>query len=198
MMKYRLSAIALLAAFASGLGSAAPLPEYLKNPKGDFVVLDTAAGPIKIRLFPDKAPITVKNFLGYVDGRFYDGMIFHRVIPNFMIQGGGFDADFTEKKGREPIKNEGANGLSNRRGTLAVARTVNPDSGTCQFFINLKDNAFLDQTQARDMAGYCVFGEVIDGMNVVDQIAKVATGDQKGHSNVPLQPVLIRTARRSP
>ena len=177
---------------------AAPLPDYLRQPRPDVVLMETSAGKIKIRLFTDKAPLTVKNFLGYVEARFYDGVIFHRVIPNFMIQGGGFDESFVEKQGREPIRNESANLLSNRRGTLAVARTAIPDSGTCQFFINLKDNDFLDRVKSRDAAGYCVFGEVIEGMDVVDAIAKVETGNKGMHANVPLQPVLIRSVRRVP
>jgi cyclophilin family peptidyl-prolyl cis-trans isomerase len=175
---------------------AAPLPHHLRKPPQDIVLLETSAGRVKVRLFTDKAPLTVKNFLGYVDAKFYDGTIFHRVIPNFVIQGGGFDAAFVEKQAREPVRNESANGLSNRRGTIAVARTAVPDSGTCQFFINLKDNAFLDRPNSADGVGYCVFGEVIEGLDVVDGIAQVPTGNREPHQNVPLQNVVILSARR--
>jgi len=177
---------------------AAPLPARLPVTRSDFVVMETSLGTVKIRLYPDKAPETVKNFLTYVDDKFYDGTQFHRVIPNFMIQGGGFDAQMTEKPGRPPIRNESANGLTNKRGSIAVARAADADSGTSQFYFNVKDNSFLDRANAPDRAGYCVFGEVVEGMNIVDAITQVATGDKPPHSNVPLQPVLIRTVRRAP
>ena len=156
------------------------------------VVVDTSMGTIKVELYPDKAPITVKNFLGYVDDKFYDGTIFHRVIPNFMIQGGGFEPGMKEKKTRDPIKNESGNGLSNARGTMAMARTPEPDSATAQFFINVKDNDFLDRANNPDKVGYCVFGKVIDGMDVVDKIKAVAT-----KKDVPTQDVVIRSIRRA-
>lgn len=168
------------------------------------VVLETSMGNIKIELYADKAPGTVKNFLSYVEDKFFDGTIFHRVIPNFMIQGGGFQ-DGAEKKTKEPIKNESTNGLSNERGTIAMARTPDPDSATAQFFINLKDNDFLDKARARDRVGYCVFGKVIEGMDVVDKIAGVQTGQKRlkvrtGQSvpmqDVPVEDVTIKTARR--
>jgi cyclophilin family peptidyl-prolyl cis-trans isomerase len=162
-----------------------------KNP---VVVMDTSMGKLKIELFQDKAPITVKNFLAYVDDKFYDGTIFHRVIPNFMIQGGGLVPGMKEKQTRDPIKNESDNGLRNTRGTLAMARTNEPNSATAQFFINVKDNDFLDRTSTRD--GYAVFGKVIEGMDVVDKIKQVETANRGGHGDVPVQDVVIRSVRR--
>jgi cyclophilin family peptidyl-prolyl cis-trans isomerase len=193
-------ALSLVLVVTTGLSTAGagPLPARLPVLRSDLVVMETSLGTVKIRLYPDKAPATVQNFLGYVDAKFYDDTIFHRVIPNFMIQGGGLDAHMNEKPARPPVKNESANGLSNRRGTIAVARTAIPDSGTCQFFINVKDNPFLDRAKFNDGAGYCVFGEVVEGMDVVDAITRVATGEKPPHRDVPLQPVLIRTLRRAP
>lgn len=159
-----------------------------------MVELETSKGAIRIALEADKAPITVKNFLAYVDAGFYDGTIFHRVIPGFMIQGGGFEPGMQQKPTRDPIHNEADNGLRNRRGTLAMARTQARDSATAQFFVNLDDNAFLDHG-ARDF-GYAVFGRVVDGMEVVDRIAAVQTGTRGGHRDVPLEPVRIESARR--
>jgi len=164
-----------------------------KNP---VVVMKTSMGDIKIELYPDKSPATVKNFLQYVDEKHYDGTIFHRVIPTFMIQGGGMDADMREKPTHEPIKNEAGNGLANSRGTLAMARTSNPHSASAQFFINVKDNSFLDKANAQDGWGYAVFGRVVDGMDVVDRIKQVATTSRGGHQNVPEQPVIVRSIRR--
>jgi peptidyl-prolyl cis-trans isomerase A (cyclophilin A) len=158
------------------------------------VVLDTSKGAIEIELDPAKAPVSVENFLGYVDAGFYDGTIFHRVIPRFMIQGGGFTPDFTQKETRAPIKNEAENGLLNRRGTIAMARTQDKDSATAQFFINLTDNQFLDHG-TRDF-GYAVFGRVTGGMEVVDAIAAVETGRRGPHQNVPVEPIVIQSARR--
>ncbi len=160
-----------------------------------MVILSTTLGDITIELFARKAPATVENFLQYVDDGFYDGLIFHRVIPGFMIQGGGMDAHMGEQKTRAPIKNEADNGLSNRRGTLAMARTQVVDSATAQFFINLSDNTFLDHG-TRDF-GYAVFGRVTDGMDVVDQIAAVKTGAKGMHQDVPVEPVFITSARRA-
>jgi peptidyl-prolyl cis-trans isomerase B (cyclophilin B) len=157
----------------------------------NVVVMETSLGTIKIELFPEKAPITVANFLGYVDDGFYDGTIFHRVIANFMVQGGGFVPGMSQKKTKANIKNESSNGLSNKRGTLAMARTPDPDSASAQFFINVVDNGFLDKAQARDGAGYCVFGQVTEGMDVVDKIKAVKT-----RSDVPTTDVLIQSARR--
>lgn len=173
---------------------AAPLPEKFRPT--DVVVIETSLGNIKVRLHPLQAPQTVANFLRYVDGRFYEGTVFHRVIPNFMIQGGGHTEDLTEKRGGPPVKNEAPNDLLNRRGTVAAARANDPDSATSQFFINLKDNAFLDAQPNRP--GYCVFATVIEGMDVVERIAKVATGARGMYNDVPLQPVLIRSVRRAP
>jgi cyclophilin family peptidyl-prolyl cis-trans isomerase len=178
----------LLAALAAAAAASA---QDTKNP---VVVLDTSLGKIKIELFPDKAPVTVKNFLRYVDEKHYDGTIFHRVIPTFMIQGGGFAPGMTEKKTHEPIKNEAGNGLSNVRGTIAMARLPDPDTATAQFFINVKDNTRLDKSGAS--AGYAVFGKVIDGMDVVDKIKDVRTADRGDHENVPVQDVVIKSARR--
>jgi peptidyl-prolyl cis-trans isomerase A (cyclophilin A) len=158
------------------------------------VVLNTSLGKIKLELDAEKAPITVENFLAYVDAGFYDGTVFHRVIPGFMIQGGGMNADLGQKETRGPIQNEADNGLENDRGTVAMARTAAKDSATAQFFINLKDNDFLNHG-ARDF-GYAVFGRVVEGMDVVDKIAAVPTGGKGMHQNVPLEPVLIISARR--
>ena len=159
------------------------------------VVLTTSLGDITIELNREEAPITVDNFLQYVDDGFYDGTIFHRVIPGFMIQGGGMDENMNEAKTRRPIKNEADNGLSNERGTLAMARTQVVDSATAQFFINLSDNLFLDHG-SRDF-GYAVFGKVTDGMDVVDQIAAVPTGSKGMHSDVPREPVIIESGKRT-
>jgi peptidyl-prolyl cis-trans isomerase A (cyclophilin A) len=162
-----------------------------ENPK---VLLTTTLGDIEIELNQDKAPISTANFLSYVDSGFYNGTQFHRVIPGFMVQGGGFDADMKQKETQAPIKNEADNGLHNVRGTLAMARTQAKDSATSQFFINHNDNAFLDNG-ARDF-GYAVFGKVTQGMEVVDKIAQVPTSNRGMHQNVPAQPVLITTAKR--
>ena len=164
-----------------------------QNPQ---VMLETSMGNIKIELFKDKAPITVKNFLGYVKDGYYDGLIFHRVIKEFMIQGGGMNADLEQKKPKFAIKNEATNGLSNTRGTLAMARTNVVDSATSQFFINVVDNLFLNhKSKQPDSFGYCVFGQVLEGMETVDEIRGVKTGTFKGHGDVPVDPVFIKTAR---
>ncbi|MDW8223773.1 MAG: peptidylprolyl isomerase [Gemmatales bacterium] len=165
----------------------------MENP---VIVMETSLGTIRIELFADKAPITVKNFLQYVDDRFYDGLIFHRVIKNFMIQGGGFEPGMKPKKTRPPIRNESANGLSNLRGTIAMARTPDPDSATSQFFITVRDNTFLDRAQAKDGVGYCVFGRVLEGMEVVDKISLVRTTSRAGHNDVPVEDVIIKSVRR--
>ena len=158
------------------------------------VKLATSMGDIVVELDAAKAPKTVDNFVRYVQAGHYDGTVFHRVIDGFMIQGGGMDAALKEKPTREPIVLESRGGLKNLRGTLAMARTMVPDSATAQFFINLKDNAFLDQANARDGQGYAVFGKVVEGMDVVDNIRAVKTGDKGPHQNVPLEPVTIRKA----
>ena len=161
------------------------------------VLLETTSGDILIELFPDKAPDTVANFLQYVDDGFYANTIFHRVIPGFMIQGGGLGPRMDEKATRAPIKNEADNGLSNDRGTIAMARTMDPHSATAQFFINLVDNDFLDhQDDTPENFGYCVFGQVEDGMDVVDKIAKLKVKPQGEHEAVPLDMVVITRISR--
>ncbi len=160
-----------------------------------MVVLSTSHGDIAIELFADDAPISVENFLQYVDDGHFDGTIFHRVIPGFMIQCGGFTPDMQEKESRAPIKNEAQNGRKNQRGTLAMARTSDIDSATSQFFINVSDNDFLDNG-ARDF-GYAVFGRVTDGLDVVDQIAAAPSGNKAGHSDVPNDPIIINSAKRT-
>jgi peptidyl-prolyl cis-trans isomerase B (cyclophilin B) len=161
------------------------------------VVMETSLGTMTVELDGDKAPGTVANFLGYVDDKSYDGTIFHRVIPNFMVQGGGFEPGMKQKKTKAPIKNESANGLANRRGTLAMARTSAPDSATAQFFINVQDNAFLDRGRAQDGVGYCVFGRVTDGLDVLDKIKAVPTTSRAGHQDVPREDVTLLSVRRA-
>jgi peptidyl-prolyl cis-trans isomerase A (cyclophilin A) len=197
------AALLVVLALAQAPAAPAPAASQAPPPTGPVVVLDTSLGPIKVVLNKDKAPITVDNFLKYVRARFYDGLVFHRVIPGFMIQGGGYDAALVERTPREPIKNEASNGLRNSRGTLAMARTNAPNSATAQFFINLKENARLDYGIGG--AGYAVFGEVVEGMDVVDKIAAVTTtlksskdpktGQDMPMENVPFVAVTIKTAR---
>jgi len=164
-----------------------------KNPQ---VVMETSKGTVKIELFKDKAPISTRNFLSYVKDAYYDGTIFHRVIPHFMVQGGGMDVDMQPKKAKFAIKNEATNGLKNTRGTLAMARTSVVDSATSQFFINVVDNAFLDHSgKTPDRFGYAVFAQVIEGMEVVDAIREVKTGNKGGHQDVPVEPVFINSIR---
>lgn len=183
-MKLHLPA-ALIAAIALALPVAA---------SAQSVKLATSEGDIVIALDHAKAPKTVDNFLGYVKSGHYDGTVFHRVIPNFMIQGGGMDKTMAEKPTKAPIPLESRNGLKNERGTVAMARTMDPNSATAQFFINVQDNAFLDQPNSRDGNGYAVFGKVVSGMEVVDKIRAVPTGNRGEHQNVPLQPVTIQRA----
>ncbi len=160
-----------------------------------MVKLTTNFGDITIELYADKAPVTVANFLSYVEKGFYDGVIFHRVINDFMIQGGGFDSNMKQKATDAPIKNEADNGLSNDKYTLAMARTMIPDSASAQFFINVKDNDFLNFTSATTQGwGYCVFGKVVEGTEVVDKIKAVATTSRAGHQDVPVDPVVIEKA----
>jgi cyclophilin family peptidyl-prolyl cis-trans isomerase len=166
-------------------------PARAANPQ---VMFETSKGTIVIELDQAKAPVTVSNFLGYVKSGSYDGTIFHRVIPNFMIQGGGFTGNMQQKPTGEAIVNESANGLLNKRGTVAMARTSDPNSATAQFFINLQDNSFLDKAKAQDGYGYCVFGKVVKGMSVVDAVAGVKTGNVGGFQDVPLQEVVIKKA----
>jgi peptidyl-prolyl cis-trans isomerase A (cyclophilin A) len=198
-----MTSITVLSLMALGLGaclSASAVAGQGDGPK-PVVVLDTSVGAITLELYPDKAPITVENFLKYVDEGFYDNLIFHRVMKDFMIQTGGMtdqmgekydDAQQDWKEKHPPIKNESGKGLSNERGTIAMARTNNPDSATCQFFINHGNNARLDNAGG----GYSVFGKVIKGMDVVDTIAKTATTTRGGHENVPVKPIYIKSAKR--
>ncbi|MDR1126079.1 MAG: peptidyl-prolyl cis-trans isomerase [Deltaproteobacteria bacterium] len=166
----------------------------MSNP---MVLLETTSGDILLELFADKAPLTVENFLAYVDDGFYANTIFHRVIKNFMIQGGGLTLRMEEKPTRDPIKNEASNGLSNARGTIAMARTMEPHSATAQFFINTVDNTGLDFTEESVRGyGYCVFGQVAEGMDVVDKIARSKTRSVGDHDDVPADSVLITAAGR--
>lgn len=160
-----------------------------------MVKLTTNFGDITLELNAEKAPITVANFLSYVEKGFYDGVIFHRVINDFMIQGGGFDVDMKQKPTDAPIKNEADNGLSNDKYTIAMARTMVPDSASAQFFINVKDNDFLNFSAPTTQGwGYCVFGKVVEGMDVVDKIKAVKTASRGGHQDVPVEPVVIEKA----
>jgi cyclophilin family peptidyl-prolyl cis-trans isomerase len=177
-------AAVLVGILISNLGGAVAAAD---NP---VVIMETSMGTITIELNKEKAPITVENFLKYVDDKHYDGVIFHRVIPTFMIQGGGFEPGLKERKTRAPIKNESGNGLSNVRGSIAMARTRDLDSASAQFFINVVDNQRLDGAQ------YCVFGKVTGGMDVVDKIKAVETRDVGQHEKVPVQDVIIKSVRR--
>lgn len=182
-----------LSVFVLVFGSAAFASAPQGNPK---VLMKTTKGDITIELYPEKAPLTVNNFLSYVDEKFYDGTIFHRVIKDFMIQGGGLTPEFEEKPAKSPIKNEAANGLKNKRGTIAMARTGDPHSATCQFFINHVDNSFLDHGTASDGWGYCVFGKVIDGLDVLDAIATSPTMTKYGMQDVPRETIKIISVGR--
>lgn len=163
------------------------------------VLMKTSMGDIKIELDKDKAPVTVENFLVYVNDKFYDGTVFHRVIPAFMIQGGGFDKDMSQKKTKAPIKNEAGNGLKNVNGTIAMARTSDPNSATAQFFINTKDNVFLDhKNDSAQGMGYAVFGKVIEGADVVKKIEQTQTTNRGSYENVPVTPVIIESVRVVP
>ena len=181
--------VALLLTFSSVVSAAENA-----NP---VVVMETNKGTVKIELWQDKTPITVANFLQYVDSAYYDGLIFHRVIPGFMIQGGGFSEDMVQKSTLAQIKNEATAELRNSRGTLAMARTQVVDSATSQFFINVVDNDFLNHTDETPRGfGYAVFGEVIDGMAIVDEIANVTTGNRGMFQDVPVEPVIILSIKR--
>ena len=179
----------IVALFASVIASAQ------NNP---VVVMETNKGTIKIEVWQDKAPLSAANFLRYVDENYYDGLIFHRVIPGFMAQGGGFDEDMVQKSTFETIKNEASADMPNNRGTLAMARTNVVDSATSQFFINLVDNEFLNHTDKTPRGfGYAVFAEVIYGMDIVDAMATVKTANKRGHQNVPVDPIVMtRVARQ--
>ena len=185
--------VLVVIALALGLG----VVETVHAEGRPVVLLATSLGEIKIELDREKAPITVKNFIDYVKAGYYDGTVFHRVIPGFMIQGGGLTPDMKdEREGqRAPIKNESSNGLKNETGTVAMARTSVPDSATAQFFINVKDNAFLNKSQAQDGVGYAVFGRVIEGMEVVRKIEQVKTTSKGMFQNVPVEAVVIKSAK---
>jgi cyclophilin family peptidyl-prolyl cis-trans isomerase len=186
------SVIGLLAVLALAATAAQAQSPAAANPK---VALDTSKGKIVIELYADKAPKTVKNFLTYVKAGHYNGTIFHRVIPGFMIQGGGFTADMTEKKTRPPIPNEADNGLQNQRGTLAMARTPDPNSASAQFFINVANNGSLNfRSKTPEGWGYAVFGNVVEGMDVADAIVAVPTTTKGPYGDVPVQPIVIRKA----
>ena len=158
-----------------------------------MIKLSTNMGDITLELYADKAPETVANFLKYTKEGKLDGTIFHRVIPNFMIQGGGHLPDMSQIATFDPIINESSNNISNKKGTIAMARTSRPNSATSQFFINLRDNEFLDKENAADGYGYCVFGQVTEGIEIVEQIGGVATGNSAGHSDVPIENVVINS-----
>jgi cyclophilin family peptidyl-prolyl cis-trans isomerase len=184
----RLSLLLATAIALFGVGAA-----HAANP---VVVMETTYGTIKIELFEDQAPNTVKNFLGYVDSKHFDGLIFHRVIKDFMVQAGGFEPGMRERKGKDPIKNEPK--LSNKRGTLAMGQIPgNPDSATSEFYINVVDNAHLDANAATKQPGYTVFGRVIDGMDAVDKIAAVKTASIAMNQNVPVEDIVIKSAKRA-
>lgn len=181
-----LALIFSLSSFVSAADSSNPI-----------VVMETNKGTVKIELWADKAPITVANFLRYVDSNFFDNLVFHRVIPGFMVQGGGFTEDMVQKPTSEQIKNEASATLPNNRGTLAMARTQVVDSATSQFFINLVNNDFLNHTDETPRGfGYAVFGEVVEGMDIVDEIANVPTGNRSMYQDVPVEPVVITSMKR--
>jgi cyclophilin family peptidyl-prolyl cis-trans isomerase len=159
-----------------------------------MIRFETTLGDFTIEFYEKEAPLSVANFLRYIDDGFFDGTIFHRIVPGFVIQGGGLTSDFSQKKTHPPVRNEAANGVRNQRGTLSMARTDAIHSATSQFFVNLADNAFLDQRPGQH--GYAVFGHVTDGMDVIDRIAALPTGRRKGYTDAPLQDVLISSARR--
>ncbi len=189
--------ITMAAAFLSSTGVASFAGEQeMKQAQNPVVIMETSEGTVRIELLQEKAPLTVKNFLTYVDEGFYNGTIFHRVIDNFMIQGGGFTPDMKQKQPHEPIKNEASGELKNERGTIAMARTGVIDSATSQFFINVKDNEFLNhRDESQGGFGYAVFGKVIEGMDVVDKIKAVKTTTVGPFQNVPEKPVIIESIK---
>lgn len=182
----------LAGALAAGLFSGVTMAQ--EGAPHLYVEMDTTEGNIVIELNEAKAPITVENFKNYVDDGYYDGLVFHRVIDGFMVQGGGFDADMNQKGTKAPIKIESNNGLKNERGTVAMARTSDPNSATSQFFINTQNNTFLDYP-GQDGNGYTVFGKVVEGMDVVDKMEKVKTGFKGPHGDVPVTPITIESAK---
>jgi len=184
---------AMAALLALGVGMACAQTKKVDP----VVVLETSKGNIEIELYPDKAPVTVQNFLWYVDNKFYDGLIFHRVMAGFMVQGGGFTPEMSQKSGKPAIENEAGNGLTNDKYTIAMARTNVVNSATSQFFINVADNVFLNHKNETPQGfGYCVFGKVVKGMEVVDAIGKVKTGTKNGMNDVPVETVSIKKAYR--
>jgi cyclophilin family peptidyl-prolyl cis-trans isomerase len=190
-----LRTVGILAALTFAVTASAQKPEKGAAVANPTVVMKTSMGSVKIELYPDKAPDTVKNFLQYVDDKFYDGTIFHRVINGFMVQGGGFDKAMGKKDTRAPIKNEAKTGVKNATGTIAMARTSDPNSATAQFFINVVDNAMLNHTAKTPSGwGYAVFGKVVQGKEVVDAIKAVPTGRKGGMADVPVEPVEILKA----
>ena len=195
-MKFNLPLLAAAAFTFAGLTGQTPAQETppVSDAKPVKIVMDTSKGAIELELDAAKAPTTVANFVQYVKKGHYDGLIFHRVIPNFMIQGGGFTADMQQKATDAPIQNEAKNGLKNVRGSIAMARTSIPHSASSQFFINLKDNSFLDYP-GQDGWGYCVFGKVTKGQEIVDAIAAVETTSKGGHRDVPAEAVTIKSAK---
>ncbi len=193
-MKFSKSLFIIMLSLSFMVGTATA-EEKAGNP---MVEVKTNLGSFTLELYPDKAPITVENFLNYVDKKFYDGTIFHRVIPTFMIQGGGFTADMMKKATGAPIKNEADNGLTNTKGTIVMARTGEIHSATCQFFINVKDNKALDHKDTSSKGyGYAVFGKVIEGMETVDKIKDVKTTTKGQYGDVPAKPVIIKSIRRA-
>jgi len=199
-MKTLLSALVAVS-FVMGIGGSmdaeAAKNEKAKKSTNPVVQFETSMGNFKIELYPDKAPESVKNFLDYVEAGFYNGTIFHRVMPNFMIQGGGFDEKMNQKPTKKEIKNEAHNGLKNEVGTVAMARTAIVDSATAQFFINVKANDFLDhKDKTQHGYGYAVFGKISDGLDTVTKIEKVATGRSGFHDDVPKTPIVIKSAKK--
>lgn len=184
--------------WALSLAAMAACAEPSQETEVPVVVMETSKGTFRIELFPEEAPITVENFLAYVDSGFYDGLTFHRVVPGFVIQGGGYEADMVKREPtRAPIENESGNGLENLRGTLSMARMPAAHSATSQFFVNLVDNGMLDHgARPGQTFGYAVFGRVVDGMGVIDEIAGVRTGQKAGMADVPVEPVVIQRAYR--
>ncbi len=197
-MGNRASSIAALAvALAAALGQNCAEARVGRKEANPVVEMKTSMGTIRIELWADKAPVTAENFLRYVDDGFYDGTVFHRVIENFMIQGGGFARDMQKKRTRDPIKNEAKLDLKNDRGTIAMARTADINSATAQFFFNVVDNDFLNHKDETERGfGYCAFGRVVVGMEIVDRIRKVRTATRMGYQNVPVEPVVIESVKR--
>src|SRR5688572_22840931 len=196
-MARRYAVVGLLCLLAAPGVAPAPNKRHLREARmSDTYVIDTSHGQITVQLDRQKAPLHAANFASYADAGFYDGLIFHRVIRDFMIQAGGLAADMKQKEATgAKVKNESLNGLKNLRGTLAAARTADPDSASSQFFINLKDNAFLDGDPRTGKVGYSVFGRVTAGMDVVDKIAQVKTGNNGGHNDVPNEAVVIKSVK---